>query len=194
MASRDCATALPEAINTASWPGHRLPAVAMFTCRVVNAPLALQPDNIEIAYLLQCGMIIFHAENQQDLFDFIMKAFIISEKNEIRDILIKKYENDTISNIVQFRKIAKIARAEYVDADKKAAKSVLEKLFQLNDFSIEAAYQESVSGAYSERDLLSRIKGLLERIELVHINEMDDEVRQYLRELIDRASRLLNIQ
>jgi pyruvate ferredoxin oxidoreductase alpha subunit len=55
----------------------------MFTCRVVNAPLAIQPDNIEMAYLLQCGMIIFHAENQQDLYDFIMKAFIISEKNDV---------------------------------------------------------------------------------------------------------------
>ena len=67
----------------ASWPGHRLPAVAMFTCRVVNAPLAIQPDNIEVSYLLNCGMIVFHAENQQDLFDMIMKAFIISEKNDV---------------------------------------------------------------------------------------------------------------
>ncbi len=33
----------------ASWPGHRLPVVAMFTCRVVNAPLAIQPDNIEVS-------------------------------------------------------------------------------------------------------------------------------------------------
>src|SRR2546429_6528091 len=67
----------------ASWPGHRLRAVAMFTCRVVNAPLAIQPDNIEISYLLNCGMIVFHAENQQDLFDFIMKGFIIGEKNDV---------------------------------------------------------------------------------------------------------------
>ncbi len=67
----------------ASWPGHRLPAVAMFTCRVVNAPLAIQPDNIEIAYLLNCGMVVFHAENQQDMFDFIMKGFIISEMNDV---------------------------------------------------------------------------------------------------------------
>jgi pyruvate ferredoxin oxidoreductase alpha subunit len=67
----------------ASWPGHRLPAVIMFTCRVVNAPLAIQPDNIEISYLLNCGLITFHAENQQDLFDFIMKGFIISEKNDV---------------------------------------------------------------------------------------------------------------
>jgi len=67
----------------ASWPGHRLPAVAMFTCRVVNAPLAIQPDNIEISYLLNCGMIVFHAENQQDMFDHIMAGFIISEKNDV---------------------------------------------------------------------------------------------------------------
>src|SRR5215813_11661906 len=67
----------------ASWPGHRLPAVAMFTCRVVNAPLAIQPDNIEVAYLLNCGMIVFHAENQQDMFDFIMASFTISEKNDV---------------------------------------------------------------------------------------------------------------
>ncbi len=67
----------------ASWPGHRLPAVCMFTCRVVNAPLAIQPDNIEISYLLNCGMIVFHAENQQDMFDQIMAGFIISEKNDV---------------------------------------------------------------------------------------------------------------
>jgi len=67
----------------ASWPGHRLPAVAMFTCRVVNAPLAIQPDNIEISYLLNCGMIVFHAENQQDMFDFIMAGFMISEMNDV---------------------------------------------------------------------------------------------------------------
>ncbi|TKB73380.1 MAG: ferredoxin oxidoreductase [Nitrospira sp.] len=67
----------------ASWPGHRLPAVAMFTCRVVNAPLAIQPDNIEVAYLINCGMIVFHAENQQDMFDFTMIGFIISEKNDV---------------------------------------------------------------------------------------------------------------
>lgn len=67
----------------ASWPGHRLPVVAMFTCRVVNAPLAIQPDNIEVAYLLNCGMIVFHAENQQDMFDFTMAGFTISEKNDV---------------------------------------------------------------------------------------------------------------
>ncbi|MBS3966832.1 MAG: hypothetical protein KGZ60_06245 [Truepera sp.] len=81
------ATAGPGTLRSieaiASWPGHRLPAVILFTCRVVNAPLAIQPDNIEISYLLNCGMILFHAENQQDMFDFLMKSFIISEMNDV---------------------------------------------------------------------------------------------------------------
>ena len=67
----------------ASWPGHRLPSVSIYTCRVVNAPLAIQPDNVEITYLLNCGMIVFHAENQQDVFDFILKGFLISEANDV---------------------------------------------------------------------------------------------------------------
>src|SRR5712692_10154376 len=66
-----------------SWPGHRLPIVAMFTCRVVNAPLAIQPDNVEVAYLINNGMIVLHAENQQDMYDFIMAGFVISEKNDV---------------------------------------------------------------------------------------------------------------
>jgi Pyruvate:ferredoxin oxidoreductase and related 2-oxoacid:ferredoxin oxidoreductases, alpha subunit len=67
----------------ASWPGHRLPAVAMFTCRVVNAPLAIQPDNIEVAYLLNCGMIVSTLKIKQDMYDFIMAGFTISEKNDV---------------------------------------------------------------------------------------------------------------
>src|SRR5712692_518812 len=66
-----------------SWPGHQLPIVAMFTCRVVNAPLAIQPDNVEVAYLINNGMIVLHAENQQDMYDFIMAGFVISEKNDV---------------------------------------------------------------------------------------------------------------
>lgn len=67
----------------ASWPGGRMPLVLLVMCRVVNAPLAIQPDNIELSYLLNCGVLLFHAENQQDFFDFTLKAFIISEKVDV---------------------------------------------------------------------------------------------------------------
>ena len=67
----------------ASWPGHRIPAVLGVLTRVVNAPLSIQPDNIEISYLLNCGMVVLHAENQQDVFDFTLAAFVISEKVDV---------------------------------------------------------------------------------------------------------------
>jgi len=67
----------------ASWPGHRIPAVLGVLTRVVNAPLSIQPDNIEISYLLNCGMIVLHAENQQDVFDFTLAGFVISEKVDV---------------------------------------------------------------------------------------------------------------
>jgi pyruvate ferredoxin oxidoreductase alpha subunit len=66
-----------------SWPGGRMPLVLLVMCRVVNAPLAIQPDNVELSYLLNSGVLLFHAENQQDFFDFTMKAFIISEKVDV---------------------------------------------------------------------------------------------------------------
>ncbi|MBI5197702.1 MAG: ferredoxin oxidoreductase [Nitrospirae bacterium] len=67
----------------ASWPGGRLPVVLLVMCRVVNAPLSIQPDNVELAYMLNTGCLLFHAENQQDFFDLALKAFVISEKREV---------------------------------------------------------------------------------------------------------------
>ena len=67
----------------ASWPGHRIPAVLGVLTRVVNAPLSIQPDNIEISYLMNCGMVVLHAENQQDVFDFTLASFIISEMVDV---------------------------------------------------------------------------------------------------------------
>ena len=66
-----------------SWPGHRIPVVLGVMTRVVNAPLSIQPDNVEIAYLLHSGLIVLHAENQQDVFDFTLAGFAISEKVDV---------------------------------------------------------------------------------------------------------------
>ena len=66
-----------------SWSGHRVPAVLGILTRVVNAPLSIQPDNIEMAYMMYCGAVMLHAENQQDTFDFTLAAFAIAEKVDV---------------------------------------------------------------------------------------------------------------
>jgi pyruvate ferredoxin oxidoreductase alpha subunit len=67
----------------ASWPGHRLPVVFLVMCRAINAPLSIQPDNLELGYMLLTGNIVLHAENQQDFFDYTLAGFVISEKCEV---------------------------------------------------------------------------------------------------------------
>ncbi len=70
-----------EAIS--SWPGARTPLVLMNMCRVINTPLAIQPDNIEISFLLNTGILHAHGENQQDFFDYTLAAFMVSEQVDV---------------------------------------------------------------------------------------------------------------
>ena len=66
-----------------SWPGHRIPVVLGVLTRVINAPLSIQPDNLEMAYLMHSGVVMLHAENQQDTFDYTLAAFAITEKVDV---------------------------------------------------------------------------------------------------------------
>lgn len=65
------------------WSGQRLPIVCAFMTRGVNSPLTIQPDNIEMGWLADTGMLLFHAENPQDFFDMLLQAYIIAEQPEV---------------------------------------------------------------------------------------------------------------
>ena len=65
------------------WAGSRQPIVCAFMCRGVSLPPSIQPENIEMSMLLDTGMIMLHAENGQDFFDMLLKAYVIAEKPEV---------------------------------------------------------------------------------------------------------------
>ena len=65
------------------WAGMRLPIACCFFTRGVNSPLTIQPDTIEMAFLLDTGMIMLHAEGAQDLYDFTLRAFVIAEQTDV---------------------------------------------------------------------------------------------------------------
>ena len=69
--------------NFPMWAGSRLPIQVCVTCRGVNSPLSIQPDTLELYYLLETGMLVWHAETAQDLFDFILKGFIVAEMPDV---------------------------------------------------------------------------------------------------------------
>lgn len=116
---------------------------------------------------------------------------VIPEKDDVRQILIQKFKDKVIDNRVHFRQMAKIARADNVEADPAAAQRALHRLFQENEYSIEKAYQDSVSEAYSERDLLTRVNSLIHQLQDCDVESLDDEVRGALRELVRNARVLL---
>ncbi len=113
------------------------------------------------------------------------------DKNETRDVLIAKYKNETIKDLVDLRYLPKIAKAEYVSADPKAALVALKKVFSMNSFSIESAFEQTVAGAYSEKDLQSRVQQVLIRLEDIDPSELEPDVVAALKELRARISRLL---
>jgi ParB/RepB/Spo0J family partition protein len=116
---------------------------------------------------------------------------VIQDRDSARKVLIEKYRNNTIGNLVNLRQIPKIARAAYVEADKRKAEGVLKKLFQSNRYSIDKAYAESVSAAYSERDIETRVDGLLERLDEISPDYIDSALRQKLTALCEKIQRLL---
>ena len=116
---------------------------------------------------------------------------VIPDRNRARRVLIRKFKTGVIKNRTDFRMLSKIASAERVHSDAQRAGSVLRSVFAHNRFSIDEAFQQSVSGAYSERDLLTRIRGLLERLRALRSKDLDAPLRSALEELRRKLSRLL---
>lgn len=112
-------------------------------------------------------------------------------RNRVRRVLIDKYREGVIKNRTDFRYLAKIARATKVEADAAKAERVLEKVFSNNSYSLEDAYEQSVSSAYTERELLNRARGLLAQLTALRAKDIDDELRKVLEELASRVNRLL---
>lgn len=115
----------------------------------------------------------------------------IDNKNRVRNVLIKKYKDETIRDITDFRYLPMIARPDRVQADPTAASRSLERVFQENKYSISQAYTDSVSEAYSERDLVARTTQFLERLDALTARDIDDELRALLEALFARLSKLL---
>jgi pyruvate ferredoxin oxidoreductase alpha subunit len=69
--------------NFPMWAGARLPIVIGFMTRVINAPLSIQPDTIEMSMLLDTGMLMLHAENAQELYDMYLLSFSVAERTSV---------------------------------------------------------------------------------------------------------------
>lgn len=69
--------------NFPMWAGSRLPILINFMLRGINSPLSIQPDSLELGMVLDTGMLIWHAETAQELFDWILKGYIVAEQPDV---------------------------------------------------------------------------------------------------------------
>src|SRR5207244_1133838 len=112
---------------------------------------------------------------------------VVEDKDVVRDALLNKYKTGVIDNIVDFRKIGKIARSAKVGVSPQAAKVALDRLFTEPTYTISDAWESTASEAYAERDVVTRIEHLLDRLASLKPGEIDEDVREKLQELIERA-------
>jgi ParB family chromosome partitioning protein len=116
---------------------------------------------------------------------------VIQNRDAVRRVLLKKFRTGIINNRVLFRDLAKIARAKKVGGDIAAAETALRKLFQDNNYSIEQAFTDTVGELYAERDLGTRINSLLGLLDDIDADELEDNLRLQLEELVSRVEGIL---
>jgi hypothetical protein len=121
----------------------------------------------------------------------------IEDIDNTRDVLIKKYQNDIIKSVVDFRMVGKIATSPYnVEVKESAAISALKNVFADNNKSIEEIYNSSVGHLYGEKRLVSTFTNTLYYIEHLKGKERSDaeivEILKSIKTAIDKILREAN--
>lgn len=114
-------------------------------------------------------------------------------KPEYVDSLVKKYLDGVVDNVVSYRDVSKIARAELAGAQKEKAAPVIVRLVKEKGYTVKQAYEDTVRGAYEQRDLLTRLRGLITRLaDVSSVSALDDDTVAALRELRARITAILD--
>jgi ParB/RepB/Spo0J family partition protein len=114
---------------------------------------------------------------QPEVFDEITETQFV-------DSMVDKYRSGVVNNVVRFRDVSKIARAELAGGDSRDAAPALVRLVEDKTYTIEDAYQASVESAYVVRDLETRVSGLTERLtDVDRRRTIPEELRKSLPEL-----------
>ena len=119
--------------------------------------------------------------------------------DDIRDTLVKKFREKTISAVTDFRQLSKIATAvDGLGVAQKEAKRALDKIFNPNNTTtIKEAYEGTVQFEYDERKAIRQVATLLNFLDEVESEEredsLDDEFIADLTKLYERLRAVLGV-
>lgn len=113
-------------------------------------------------------------------------------KPQYIESMVQKYVDGVIDNVVAYREVSKIARAELAGVDKREAIPTLVNLVKTKEYSIKDAYRDTVQSAYDRRDLLTRLQGVVEKLAAIKSGtQLGAEMRDVLQRLRSETDRLL---
>lgn len=118
----------------------------------------------------------------------------IQDIDSVRDVLIEKYLNKTIKNVVDFRKLTKIATAwTNVGFSRDETIKILELLFTNNSIGIDQIYTQNFESLYGDRAVNNSAKNFLFKLEsIVDEGVLDETLRSLLSEIKEKIDNLLN--
>lgn len=110
---------------------------------------------------------------------------------EYIDAMVRKYRHGVIDNVVAYREVSRIARAELAGVDKSEAIPAIVKLVKSKTYGIADAYRDTVESAYERRDLLTKVQGIEEKLKGVKATSLSADLRRALKALRSQIDRLL---
>jgi ParB family chromosome partitioning protein len=122
---------------------------------------------------------------------YVPEVFDQVTEAEYRDRLVEKYVAGTVNNVVRFRDLARIARAERAGGDPAEAAPIVVRVITDPKYTIERAYSDSVEPAYTSRDIETRAGALADRLEGLAADQVTPSARKALMRLSRALKSLL---
>ena len=123
---------------------------------------------------------------------YVPAVFEQLTKTAYVDSLVKKYVAGVVDNVVAFREVSKIARAERAGVEREKATPTIVRLVNEKDYTVEQAYEDTVQAAYEQRDLLNKLRGITAKLTLYKsAKNLGVEIRNALQQLRTEIDRML---
>jgi ParB family transcriptional regulator, chromosome partitioning protein len=125
---------------------------------------------------------------------YVPEVFEQVTKAEFVDSMVSKYVDHVVDNVVGYRELSKIARAERAGVGKEHASPTIVKLVRDKTYSVKQAFEDTVQTAYDQRDLSSKLQGITTRLSRIPSGrKLDANFRTILLSLKEQIDRILGI-
>jgi ParB/RepB/Spo0J family partition protein len=124
---------------------------------------------------------------------YVPEVFESVERADYVDSMVAKYVDRVVDNVVGFRELGKIARAEQTNVERVHAIGAVVRLVREPSYSVEDAYKDTVQAAYEQRDIVTRVRTIVKKVEALKGGVLfNSEVRSALEQLRNEINRLLD--